>query len=257
MFDKNLLDGQVIVVTGAAGGVGQAVAQRLSQCGALLSLTSRDAERLASTAAKLGAYSVAVDLSCIQNCSRVIDETLARFGRLDGLVNCAGVWVQGDSHSATLADWDRCIDINLKATFFLCAAAIPALKASRGAIVNVGSDAGVTGNTGCAIYCASKGGVTMMSKALALELAPYGVRVNALCPSDIDSPMLRRQALQYGSADPNAYLSGLLKHYPQGSAARFIEPDEVACFVTFLLTRAAAPITGAALGIDFGITAGY
>lgn len=257
MFDTNLFEGQVIVITGAAGGVGQAVAQRLSRCGATLSLTSQNAARLATIAEKLEADSVTADLSCIRDCKRVIDATLEHFGRLDALVNCAGVWIQGESGAATEADWDRCIDINLKATFFLCAAAIPALKASRGSIVNIGSDAGVIGNAGCAIYCASKGGVTLMSKALALELAPFGVRVNTLCPSDIDSPMLRKQALQYGSGDPDGYLNGLLKHYPQGDGARFIEPDEVACFIAFLLTRAAAPITGAVLGIDFGVTAGY
>jgi NAD(P)-dependent dehydrogenase (short-subunit alcohol dehydrogenase family) len=257
MFDADLFEGQVIVVTGAAGGVGHAVARQLSRCGALLSLTSLSADRLARIAEKLKACSVAADLSCVGHCKRVVDATLERFGRLDALVNCAGVWLQGDSHAATEADWDHCIDINLKATFFMCAAAIPALKASRGSIVNIGSDAGVTGNAGCAIYCAAKGGVTVMSKALALELAPSGVRVNTLCPSDIDSPMLRRQALQYGSGDPAGYLDGLLRHYPQGDAARFIEPDEVACCVAFLLTKAAAPITGAALGIDFGVTAGY
>jgi NAD(P)-dependent dehydrogenase (short-subunit alcohol dehydrogenase family) len=257
MFDANLFVGQVIVITGAAGGVGQAVAQRLSGCGATLSLTSQNAGRLATIAEKLKAYSIAADLSCIRDCKHVIDATLEHFGRLDALVNCAGVWIQGDSEAATEADWDRCIDVNLKATFFLCTAAIPALKASCGSIINVGSDAGVIGNAGCAIYCASKGGVTLMSKALALELAPFGVRVNTLCPSDIDSPMLRKQALQYGSGDPDGYLKDLLKRYPQGEGARFIEPDEVACFIAFLLTRAAAPITGAVLGIDFGVTAGY
>ncbi len=142
MFDANLFVGQVIVITGAAGGVGQAVAQRLSGCGATLSLTSQNAGRLATIAEKLKAYSVAADLSCIRDCKHVIDATLEHFGRLDALVNCAGVWIQGDSEAATEADWDRCIDVNLKATFFLYTAAIPALKASCGSIINVGSDAG-------------------------------------------------------------------------------------------------------------------
>jgi NAD(P)-dependent dehydrogenase (short-subunit alcohol dehydrogenase family) len=257
MFDTDLFDGQVVVISGAAGGVGHATAQRLRRCGATLSLTSQHAERLAPIAEKLDALPLAADLSRVRECRRVIDATLERYGRLDALVNCAGIWLQGNSEDATETDWDRCIDVNLKGTFFLCSAAIPALKESHGSIVNVGSDAGVIGNAGCAIYCASKGGVTLMSKALALELAPSGVRVNTLCPSDVDSPMLRRQAAQYGSGDPDGYLNGLLRHYPQRGSARFIEPDEVACFIAFLLTKAAAPITGAVLGVDFGVTAGY
>jgi NAD(P)-dependent dehydrogenase (short-subunit alcohol dehydrogenase family) len=95
--------------------------------------------------------------------------------------------VEGPSELAREDDWHHCVDINLKAVFFLCSRAIPALRETQGAIVNVSSDAGVIGNAGAAIYCASKGGVTVMSKALARELAPSGIRVNALCPSDIFS----------------------------------------------------------------------
>jgi NAD(P)-dependent dehydrogenase (short-subunit alcohol dehydrogenase family) len=257
MFEKDLFDRQVILITGAAGGIGRAAAERLRRCGATLSLTSLNAARLQGIAAELDAHAIAADLSRVDECKRVIDATLERFGRIDALVNCAGVWTQGDSDEATECDWDRCIDINLKGTFFLSSYAIPALKATRGAIINVGSDAGVVGNAGCAIYCASKGGVALMSKALALELAPFGVRVNALCPSDTNTAMLRRQATLFGANDPNDYLSSLLNHYPQRQEARFIEPDEVACFIVFLLSKAAAPITGAALMMDFGVTAGY
>ena len=257
MFETDLFDRQVILITGAAGGIGRATAERLRRCGATLSLTSQNAAKLRPVAAELGAHAIAADVSRVAECKRVIDATLERFGHIDALVNCAGVWTQGDSDAATEADWDRCIDINLKATFFLSSYAIPALKASRGAILNVGSDAGVVGNAGCAIYCASKGGVTLLSKALALELAPFGVRVNALCPSDTNTSMLRHQAIQFGAGDPNAYLNSLLEHYPQRREARFVEADEVACFIAFLLTKAAAPITGAALVMDFGMTAGY
>ena len=257
MFDTHLFDGQVVLITGAAGGVGRATAALLQRCGAVLSLTSRDAGRLGRVAAELGAHALAADVSRLDDCRRIVDGTLDRFGRLDALINCAGVWVQGDSEAATEDDWNRCIDVNLKGAFFLCSYAIPALKASRGAIVNVGSSAGVVGNAGSAIYCASKGGLTLMSKSLALELAPFGVRVNVLCPSDIRSPMLDAAAAQYGGGDPDGYARALLAQYPQRDAARFIEPDEVACFIAFLLTQAAAPITGAALGMDFGITAGY
>jgi NAD(P)-dependent dehydrogenase (short-subunit alcohol dehydrogenase family) len=257
VFDSRLFKDQVILVTGVSGGVGRATAQRLRACGATLSVTSYNVERLGRLADELGAHAIAADVSKVEDCERVINQTLERHGRLDALVNCAGVWVQGESEMATEADWTACLDINLKGTFFLCSRAIPALKASRGAIVNVSSDAGIIGNAGCAIYCASKGGVTLMSKSLALELAPFGVRVNALCPSDIMTPMLRKQAAQYGDGDPDGYLDRLLAHYPQRENARFIEADEVACFIVFLLTKGAAPITGAALNMDFGLSAGY
>ena len=125
-----------------------------------------------------------------------------RFGRLDVLVNCAGVWVEGPTDTMTEADWDRVVDVNLKGTFQMCRHAIPALEATGGCIVNVSSDAGLWGNKGAAIYSASKGGVTVLSKALAVELAERGVRVNVVCPGDVDSPMIRYQAETFGGGDP-------------------------------------------------------
>ena len=119
----------------------------------------------------------------------------------------------------TEADWDRVVDVNLKGTFAMCRSAIPALEATRGCIVNVSSDAGLWGNKGAAIYSASKGGVTVLSKALAVELAERGIRVNAVCPGDVDSPMIRYQAETFGGGDPEAYLAKLLEAYPAAAAA--------------------------------------
>ncbi len=112
------------------------------------------------------------------------------------------------------------------------------------------------GNAGAAVYCASKGGVSILTKALALELAPRGVRVNAVCPGDVESPMLRGQAEVFGADAPQAYLDRLLAGYPQGTRARFVQPAEVAELVWFLCQPLAAPITGANLSIDFGLSAG-
>jgi NAD(P)-dependent dehydrogenase (short-subunit alcohol dehydrogenase family) len=179
-----------------------------------------------------------------------------RFGRLDILVNCAGVWVEGPTDTMTEADWDRVIDVNLKGTFGMCRHAIPALETTGGCIVNISSDAGLWGNKGAAIYCASKGGVTVLTKALAVELAERGIRVNAVCPGDVDSPMIRYQAETFGGGDPDKYLADLLAAYPQ-KPPRFIRPDEVAELVAYLCSERAAPITGAAISIDFGLTAGY
>jgi NAD(P)-dependent dehydrogenase (short-subunit alcohol dehydrogenase family) len=257
MYAPDLFAGQVALVTGASGGVGAATARVLAAAGASLVLTDAREETLRPLADALGAPAVVADLRAGADCERVVAAALAHHGRLDALVNCAGVWVEGASEAATEDDWARCIDVNLKGTFFMCARAIPALKATRGAIVNIASDAGVVGNAGAAIYCASKGGVVTMSKALAIELAPSGVRVNALCPSDILSPMLRAQARVYGGSDPDAYFRSLLAHYPQREAARFIEPEEVAQYIAFLLSPAAAAVTGSSVMLDFGVTAGY
>jgi NAD(P)-dependent dehydrogenase (short-subunit alcohol dehydrogenase family) len=256
MFVPHLFQGKVVLISGAAGGVGSAVARLLRRSGADLVVTSTNRDRLAALADELGVQAVVGDMSKVGDCQSIVDQALARHGRLDALVNCAGVWTEGNSAAVTEADWDRCTDVNLKGAFFLCSRAIPALKATRGAIVNVGSDAGVVGNSGCAVYGASKGGLVVMGKALALELAPFGVRVNTVCPSDIASPMLQRQAELFGDGDPEAYLDRLLSRYPQREP-RFIRPEEVAALIAFLLTPPAAPITGATLSMDFGITAGY
>lgn len=257
IFAQNLFKDRVVLISGAAGGVGGATADLLGSLGAKLALTDYKEEAINEKAASLNAFGIQADISSVADCQRVIDRTLTHYGRLDALVNCAGVWVEGDSTEQTEADWDRCVDVNLKGTFFMCSKAIPALKESRGAIVNISSDAGVVGNAGVAIYCASKGGVTLMSKALALELAPFGVRVNALCPSDIMSPMLQYQAERYGNGDIQGYFRNLLNNYPQGTGSRFIEPREVASYIAYLLSPAADPVTGATVMLDFGVTAGY
>jgi NAD(P)-dependent dehydrogenase (short-subunit alcohol dehydrogenase family) len=146
--------------------------------------------------------------------------------------------------------------VNLKGLFFVTAAAIPHLVASTGCVINVSSDAGIQGNAGAAVYCASKGGVSILTKALALELAPQGVRVNAVCPGDVDTPMLRYQAETFGAGDPASYLDSLLAQYPQGAGARFVRAEEVAELIWYLAQPTAAPITGANLSMDFGLSAG-
>ena len=257
IFAPNLFQDQVILITGAAGGVGSAVADLLRSLGASLALTDINAEAVIEKANSLSALGIPADIRPVSECERILETTLARYSRLNALVNCAGTWVEGKSEAAGEEEWARCIEVNLKGTFFMCSRAIPALKKTRGVIVNISSDAGVVGNAGAAIYCASKGGVTLLSKSLAIELAPQGVRVNAICPSDILSPMLQYQADTYGDGNPDRYFQNLLSHYPQGESARFIECQEVAQQVAYLLSPAAQAVTGAAVMMDFGLTAGY
>ena len=255
-----MLAERVALITGGASGIGLASAERLGRDGLAVILADIDGAGLDRAVAALGgpdrALGVVTDVRLFGDCARAVAVAIDRFGRLDVLVNSAGVWVEGATDTMTEADWDRVVDVNLKGTFAMCRHAISALEASGGCIVNVSSDAGLWGNKGAAIYCASKGGVTVLTKALAVELASRGIRVNAVCPGDVDSPMIHYQAETFGGGDPEAYLADLLTAYPQ-SSPRFIRPDEVAELIAFLCSDRATPITGAAISIDFALTAGY
>ena len=246
---------RVVLITGGAGGIGRATGERFAAAGDTVVLADGSTETLA----ELGTASdtVVADVTVVADCERMIAETVERHGRLDVLVNCAGVWVEGPTTEMTEEEWDRTIDVNLKGTFFTCRFAIPHLERTEGCIVNLSSDAGLVGTVETAIYNASKGGVSLLTRSLALELAPKGVRVNAVCPNDVDTPMLAGQARDYGGDDPEGYLASLLANYPQKDRSRFIRPEEIAALILYLASPEAAPITGACIPIDFGSTAGY
>lgn len=246
----------VVLVSGAAGGIGSATVRRFAAAGWRIVATDASAERLAALESPGIVARPVGDIRSVADCRAIVDAAVVAAGRLDALVCAAGVWREGPVEACTEADFDLVVDVNLKGTYFLCAAAIPHLRATGGAIVNVSSDAGRQGNVGAAAYCASKGGVTLFTRALALELAPHGVRANVVSPGDVDTPMLRYQASEYGSGDPEGYLAALLAKYPQGGRARFIRPEEVAELAHFLCTPAASAITGADLAIDQGYSAG-
>ncbi len=240
----------VVLVTGAAGGVGSAVAERFSNGGWRVVGTDRPGTR-ATTDAWIPA-----DLLDIEAIREMVAQAAATHGRLDCVVNAAGLWTEGPSEATSEDEWDRVVGVNLKGLYFVTAAAIPHLKVAQGCVVNVSSDAGVQGNAGAAVYCASKGGVSNLTRALALELAPHGVRVNAVCPGDVDTPMLAGQARDFGEGDPAGYVARLRSGYPQGERTRFLRADEVAEVVWFLAQPAAAGVTGANWSIDFGLSAG-
>ena len=241
----------VVLVTGAGGGIGGAVATRFTAGGWRVAAVD-----LHAVPATTDVEPVVADLRDVAQCRGAVERTAQWGGRLDAVVNAAGVWTQGPSALTTEDEWDQVMSVNLKGLYFITTAAIPHLAATRGCVVNLSSDAGVQGNAGAAVYCASKGGVSILTKALALELAPQGIRVNAVCPGDVDSPMLRNQAAGFGGDDPDGYLAKLLAGYPQGAGARFIRPDEIAELIWFLVQPAAAPITGANIAADFGLSAG-
>jgi NAD(P)-dependent dehydrogenase (short-subunit alcohol dehydrogenase family) len=244
----------VVLVTGAAGGIGAATTARFLAGGWRVALL--DIAPVAAPADGPDHLVVQADLRSVDDCRSAVARVVQWAGRLDAVVNAAGVWTEGPAELTAESEFDRVLGVNLKGLYFLTSAAIPHLEATRGCVVNLSSDAGIQGNAGAAVYCASKGAVSILTKALALELAPKGVRVNAVCPGDVDSPMLHGQARDHGGSDPQGYLDRLLSGYPQGPSARFVAPTEVAELIWFLAQPHAAPITGANISIDFGLSAG-
>ena len=253
---------KAVLITGGSSGVGLAAAERFLSAGARVMITGRSQQRLRETAERLPSLpgvlkTFSGDVRKVSDCEASIRRITEDFGQLDVLVNSAGIWVEGNSADSTEKEWNDVIDTNLKGTYFMCCRAIPELKKSKGCIINVSSDAGVLGLNGAAIYSASKGGVNLLTKSLALELAGDLVRVVAVCPADINTPMLTSQAETYGKDDRDAYFRKLLRYYPQGAKARFIEPEEVAELIFYLASDKAQAITGATISMDFGTTAGY
>lgn len=240
----------VVLVTGAAGGLGTAVCERFAAGGWDVVASDRPESR-----AWIGDW-IPADLLDVEQIREMVARAATLHGRLDCVVNAAGLWTEGPSGETTEEEWDRVVGVNLKAAYFVSSAAIPHLVTTGGSVVMISSDAGIQGNAGAAVYSASKGGVSNLTRALALELAPRGVRINAVCPGDIETPMLEGQARDFGDGDPQAYFDRLRSAYPQGDRSRFLQPAEVAEVVWFLAQPTAAGVTGANWSIDFGLSSG-
>ncbi len=254
-------NGKSVIITGGGGGMAFSIAESFLNEGAEVYLTDINEERLKNAIRDYGHLGkldyVVSDVTSVSDIENMVEEVVKRAGKIDILVNTAGVWVEGDSDSMTEDDWDKTINVNLKGTFFVCSRTIPELEKTGGCIVNISSDAGIGGNPGNCIYNASKGGVTLITKSLGLELAPRGIRVNAVAPADVETPMLVGQAEVYGGGDIEGYYHNLLRKYPQGDRAKFIQPSEIAACVLFLASNKVCSVTATTLSIDCGLTAGY
>jgi len=192
------------------------------------------------------------DIASPESCVELISACIESFGQLDVLVNNAGIYLPGDAERTTDEAWSQTIAINLTAPFCLSRAALPHLRRTGGVIVNVASDWGLVGGEEAVAYCASKGGVVLMSKAMALDHAGEGIRVNAICPGDVETPMLYQEGASRG-LDRVAALRDAEAGSPTGKVTT---SEEVAALVAFLVSDAAKQITGAAIPIDGGNTAG-
>jgi NAD(P)-dependent dehydrogenase (short-subunit alcohol dehydrogenase family) len=243
---------KVAIVTGASSGIGAAISQLLAANGFAVMAAGRDTKRLQDVAAGSDQITPWVgDLITEHSCARLIKNCIEQFGQLDVLVNNAGIYIRGDATETCADDWRKTLAINLETPFFLSKAAIPHLRVVKGAIINIASDWGLQGGRRAAAYCASKGGLVLLTKSMALDHAQEGIRINAVCPGDVDTPMLVTAAASEGMT----YQEALLKYGQASPSGRVTRADEVAALVLFLSSQNAVQITGAAIPIDGGNTA--
>ena len=243
---------KVAVVTGGARGIGAATAMALADAGARVVIGDLEAEAGRATADAVGGEFVLADISRAADAEALMNAAADRFGGLDVLVNNAGVVLAKSALETSEEEWDRVLAINLKGAWLCARAAVPhMIRRGGGAIVNVASNAGLVGFPNAAAYCASKGGLAHLTKAMALDFAPFKVRVNAVCPGHTRTPMA--DSFVASQADPEAFLDDFVRlQHPLG---RMAEPEEIAHCIRFLAGDDASFVTGAVLPADGGFTA--
>ncbi len=240
--------GKTVIVTGSSGGIGEGIARRFASEGANVVINSRSREDCEKVAADMDAdrtLIVAGDVSKPEFAEQIITQTTEKFGGLDTLVNNAGVAAPGMLHKASDDDIDRIIDINVKGVLYLCRAAIPALKKTRGSIVNISSVSGTGGDSTLPIYNASKGAVTNLTRGLAQQIGMLGIRVNAI------NPTVTRSDMVDGIMSNDELMKAFMRHVPLG---RIGEPEDIAAAAAFLASDDASFITGVNLAVDGGVS---
>lgn len=243
-------NGKRAVISGGTSGIGLAAARTLLADGAEVWLLARH-EQPALMAVLTAAYAdkvhfIACDVAQISDC-RAAAAQIKNAGAVDFLVNCAGIYSEQSVEMLTEQEFDSIFAVNVKGTVFLTQALLPHFAAA-GAVVNVASDAGISGNYGCAAYCASKGAVVAFTRALALDTAPR-LRVNCVCPADVDTPLLQKQLQAAGGSYT---VSDMAEAYPMGRIGR---AEEIAHVICSLLSPANSFMTGSIVAVDGGLTA--
>ena len=247
------MKGKAALVTGAASGLGRATALALGRAGADVCVVDLNAAGLEETVSQLRGFGVrtlvrATDLASRENCVAAVAAAVAEFGRLDALCNVAGIIVMCNAHEMRAVDYEKTIAVNLSAPFYLMQAAIPHLLQADGSVVNVTSSAAFVGEAYAAVYCATKAGLTHMTKALAMEYVHKPIRFNAVAPggmaTNIGNTIKMPEGVDYALVKRYTGLRGL------------VEVDDVADMIAFLASDAGRGYHGACINIDRGVTAG-
>jgi NAD(P)-dependent dehydrogenase (short-subunit alcohol dehydrogenase family) len=248
--------GKRVIVTGGGAGIGKATAMAFASAGAAVTVVDLDASagiEVTAGIVKAGGRAIFVraDVSRAEDCRNAVQETIAAWGGVDVLFNNAGIIRRATVTELSEADWDRVMDVNVRSVFLMCKYAIPSMEqAGKGAVVNNASGWGLTGGGRAAVYCASKGAVVNLTKAMAIDYGSKNIRVNCIAPGDTDTAMLRNEARQLGEAE-----EVFLRESASRPLGRIAKPEEIASAVLYLASDEASYITGAVLPVDGGALA--
>lgn len=241
---------KIAIVTGGASGMGAATARELAVAGARVTIVDKNVVLATAFAEEIGVEVLIGDVSDAAFCEEVVQAVVARYGRLDILVNAAGIIVRADALGTSNEQWQRVMNVNVSGIFYLSRAAVAVMKPQgKGVIVNFGSIWGGVGAAGVVAYCASKGAVHQLTRAMALDHVKDGIRINAVCPGEVNTPMLASERSEPVTAE---ILQRIASTVPM---ERLADPVEIARVVLFLASDDASYMTGAMVNVDAGYTA--